>query len=80
MRLQLMKACLSNSEIRSVSAATIEELAGLIGAKADQLKASIENFSNYASTGIDLEQNRPADTMRAFDGKAYYAFEVRLRF
>lgn len=59
-----------------VKADTIEGLAELIGAKADQLKASIENFSNYAATGVDLEYKRPAETMQAFDGKGYYAFEV----
>lgn len=59
-----------------LKADTIEELASLTGMKADQLKASIENFSNYATTGIDLEFSRPADTMRAFDGQGYYAFEV----
>lgn len=59
-----------------VQANTIEEIAEKTGMVATQLKASIENFSNYATTGIDLEHNRAPETMKAFDGQAYYAFEA----
>lgn len=59
-----------------VTGTTIEELAEKTGMVASQLQASIENFSNYATTGIDLEHKRATETMKAFDGKGYYAFEV----
>lgn len=60
-----------------VSANTIEELAALTQTKPDQLKAAIEQFNNYAATGVDEQFKREAEYMRAFDGNKYYAFEVK---
>lgn len=58
-----------------VSAASIEELAEKTGMKADQIKTSLDYFNGFAMTGNDIQHKRAAETMRAFDGVAYYAFE-----
>ncbi len=52
---------------------TIEALAEATGCKLDVLKATIENFNNFAATGVDLAHHREAQYMRPFDGKKYYA-------
>jgi len=52
---------------------TIEEMAAATGCKPEVLKATIEQFNNYAATGVDLACHREAQYMRAFDGKKYYA-------
>ena len=60
-----------------VSADSIEELAELTGTKDEQLKATIETFNKYATSGVDEQHGRAAEFMRAFDGKKYYAFPVK---
>ena len=60
-----------------VSAATPEELAEKIGADPAVLAQTIADFNFFAESGRDYKQNRPADTMRAFDGGTYFAAEFR---
>lgn len=60
-----------------VSADSIEELAELTDTKAEQLKATIETFNKYATSGVDEQHGRKAEFMRPFDGTKYYAFPVK---
>ena len=57
--------------------ATVADAAAVIGCTADDLQFTIETFNDYATTGIDLAWNRPAETMRAFDGAAYYVMPLK---
>lgn len=60
-----------------IKAETLDELAEKTGMNADILKNTITKFNTYAETGVDMEFDRKADTMRAFaaDGP-YYAIET----
>ena len=57
--------------------ATVADAAAVIGCTADDLQFTIDTFNDYATTGIDLAWNRPAETMRAFDGAAYYVMPLK---
>ena len=57
--------------------ATVADAAAVIGCTADDLQFTIDTFNDYATTGIDLAWNRPAETMRAFDGTAYYVMPLK---
>lgn len=54
-----------------VSAQSVKELAGLIDADPQILARTIERFNGYAQSGEDIEFDRPAETMRAFQGTLY---------
>ena len=60
-----------------VECATLADAASLIGCDEDKLQFTIDTFNGYAETGIDLEWDRPASTMRAFDGEAYYVMPLK---
>ena len=60
-----------------LSFASIEELAAAIETPADTLAQTIENFNKFANEGVDWEFGRNPETMRAFDGKGYYAVRVK---
>ena len=52
---------------------TIEAMAEATGCKVEALKATIENYNTFASTGVDYAHHREAQFMRPVDGKKYYA-------
>ncbi len=57
-----------------------EDVAGLAaGIEADEatLAKTIEDFGRFAEQGEDFTCGRDPETMRAFDGKAYYAMRVK---
>ena len=54
-----------------VSADTVEELAGLIGADPAILARTVERFNGYAASGEDIEFGRDPESMRAFEGTFY---------
>ena len=49
----------------------VGELAEAIGADPDILTKTIARFNGYAESGEDIEYDRPAETMRAFEGTLY---------
>ena len=57
--------------------ATIDDAAAVIGCSADDLAKTIDDFNTFATNGVDYEWDRPADTMRAFDGAAYYVMPLK---
>ena len=70
---------LPNKEFMStlVSAATLGELAELIGADPEILQQTVDRWNAMCEAGVDYEKGRAAETMRAFDGGPYYAAELR---
>ena len=54
-----------------VSAPTAEELGEKIGVDPTVLARTITRFNEYAQTGEDIEFDRPAESMRAFEGTLY---------
>lgn len=60
-----------------VSAASPEELASLIGADPEALAATIAAFNDFAASGRDAQFGRAAETMRPFEGDAYYALPLQ---
>lgn len=55
---------------------TIEEMAAATGCIEATLKETIEDYNFFAKNGKDYTEGRPADYMRAFDGKKYYAIKM----
>ncbi len=66
-----------NADETMVCASTPEELAALIGADAETLSSTIETFNRFAADGVDAQFGRTAETMRAFEGGAYYALPLQ---
>ncbi len=60
-------------EEKVVSADTPEELAEAIGADPEILARTISDFNFFVEQGRDYQFNRDPASMRAFDGKKYYA-------
>lgn len=67
----------ANYEEALVSASSLEELAGLIGADPAILERTITRFNTYAEQGEDYEFDRAPETMRAFEDGAYYALPLQ---
>ncbi|MFX3619545.1 MAG: NAD(P)H-dependent oxidoreductase [Sporolactobacillus sp.] len=60
----------------TISAPTLQELAGKIDADPDVLTAAVAEFNDFANQGRDYKFNRAAESMTAFDGGPYYAVEL----
>lgn len=56
---------------------TVADLAEGIGADEATLSKTISDFNAFAQGGEDYAQRRDPQTMRAFDGAAYYAMRVK---
>ena len=61
----------ANVDEKIVSADDAAGLAEAIGADPDILAKTITRFNGYAESGEDIEYDRPAETMRAFEGTLY---------
>ena len=61
----------ANVDEKIVSASDAAGLAEAIGADPDILAKTITRFNGYAESGEDIEYDRPAETMRAFEGTLY---------
>jgi hypothetical protein len=59
-----------------ISASTIAELAAKAGMDPRRLQRTIDEFNSFARTGVDLQFNRKAESMRAFGSGPYYAFPL----
>ncbi len=72
-------ATLPNKEFMStlVSAATLPELAELIGADPEILQQTVDHWNAMCEAGVDYEKGRAAETMQPFDGGPYYAAALR---
>ena len=57
-------------------AATIEELAGLIGVDAAALTATVARYNELCAKGVDEDFNKPAQYMIPVEGDEYYAFRM----
>ncbi len=60
-----------------ISCASVAEAAEAIGCDEANLQQTIDDFNSFAENGRDYEYARPAETMRAFDGAAYYVMPMR---
>lgn len=57
-------------------AATIKELAGLIGVDAQALEATVARYNELCAKGVDEDFNKPAQYMIPVEGDEYYAFRM----
>ena len=57
-------------------AATIEELAGLIGVDAAALSATVARYNELCAKGVDEDFGKPAEYMIPVEGDEYYAFRM----
>ena len=57
-------------------AATIEELAGLIGVDAAALTATVARYNELCAKGVDEDFGKPAQYMIPVEGDEYYAFRM----
>ena len=57
-------------------AATIGELAGLIGVDAAALEATVARYNELCAKGVDEDFNKPAQYMIPVEGDEYYAFRM----
>lgn len=57
-------------------AASIEELAGLIGVDANALTATVDRYNELCAKGADEDFNKPAEYMIPVEGDMYYAFRM----
>ena len=60
-----------------VECATIADAAAEIGCDEANLQETIDDFNFYCEQGKDYEFGRPAETLRAFDGEAYYVMPMK---
>lgn len=56
---------------------TLSELAAFMEAPEETLVKTIDDFNRFATEGEDFEHGRAPETMRPFDGQAYYALRVK---
>ena len=57
-------------------AATIEELAGMIGVDAQALTATVARYNELCAKGVDEDFGKPAQYMIPVEGDEYYAFRM----
>ncbi|MDO5299798.1 MAG: FAD-dependent oxidoreductase [Clostridia bacterium] len=57
-------------------AASIEELAGLIGMDAGTLSATVARYNELCAAGEDADFGKPAEYMIPVEGEMYYAFRM----
>ena len=57
--------------------ATVAEAAEVIGCDEASLQETIDDFAFFGEQGKDYDCSRPADTIRAFDGVAYYVMPMK---
>ena len=72
-------ASLPNKEFMAsvYKADTIAELAGLIGADPEVLQRTVGHWNAMCEAGVDYEERRAPESMRAFDDGPYYAADLR---
>ncbi len=70
------KKTIAQDDPRILSAASVSELAALIGVNEQNLTNTINDFNSYAKNGKDPEFGRSCGSMAAFDGAAYYVIEM----
>ncbi|MDO5376809.1 MAG: FAD-dependent oxidoreductase [Clostridia bacterium] len=57
-------------------AATIEELASLIGVDGEALASTVERYNELCAKGTDDDFGKPAEYMIPVEGETYYAFRM----
>ncbi len=60
-----------------VECATVADAAAAIGCEEANLQETFDDFNFFAENGKDYDWGRAADSMRAFDGEAYYVMPVK---
>lgn len=60
----------------TVSASSIEELAGLINVDAASLKATVDRYNELCAKGVDEDFGKPSDKMYPIEGEKYYAIKL----
>ena len=60
----------------TVSASSIEELAGLINVDAATLKATVDRYNELCAKGVDEDFGKPQDKMYPIEGEKYYAIKL----
>jgi flavocytochrome c len=60
----------------TASAATLEELAGIIGADANTLEATVDRYNQLCAAGSDADYGKPSEKMIAVEGAKYFAIKL----
>lgn len=60
----------------TVSASSVEELAGLLGMAPETLSATVERYNELCAAGVDEDFGKPAEYMIPVEGDAYYAIAM----
>lgn len=60
----------------TLSAGSIEELAGLMNVDATTLQNTIDHYNELAASGVDSDFGKPAEYMYPVEGDTYYAIEL----
>lgn len=60
----------------TLSAGSIEELAGLMNVDANVLQTTIDHYNVLAASGVDSDFGKPAEYMYPVEGDTYYAIEL----
>ena len=71
---------LENNSEYVKKADTIEELAEIVGASAEAVKTTLDNYNAYCAAGKDLEFNKPAQWLIPVEGGPYYVFDMKVGF